>query len=31
MVISGMQNVVKYTHLVSKEAVKNKCYANYVF
>ena len=31
MSISGLQNVVKFTYLLSKEAVSNKCYAKTVF
>ena len=29
--ISAEKNVVKFTHLISKEAKNNKCYVKYVF
>ena len=31
MITSGQQNVVKFTHIISKEGEHNKCHVNYVF
>ena len=31
MIVYGLQNVVKFMHLIAKAAGTNKCYAKYVF